>query len=153
MSVEKAVDRCATALVALDEFAAQRIDAAKESLAFCRTLAFECGEGGLERTQFAIVKVGEIGEMQSITNVGEFHHSRMVGAHGGVTRWSRRSGPLLLAENGSEFTRRSTCMRPRIAAGALLAHDVEPALRDTSHERHDVFLFLQRRAQRAQSTE
>ena len=110
MSVEKAVDRCATALVALDEFAAQRIDAAKEGLAFRRTLAFECGKGGLECTQFAIVKIGEIGEMQSITDVGELDHPRVVGTHRGVTRWSRRPGALLLAEHGGEFTRRSTCM-------------------------------------------
>ena len=110
MSVEKAVDRCATALVALDEFAAQRIDATEKCLAFRRPITLECGECGLECTQFPIVKVDEIGEMQSITSVGEFHHSRMVGAHGGVTRWSRRSSPLLLAEHGGEFTRRSTCM-------------------------------------------
>ena len=110
MSVEKAVDRCATALVALDEFAAQRIDAAKQGLAFRRTLALECGEGGLEHTQFAIIKISEIGEMQSITNVGEFHHSRVVGTHRGVTRWSRRPGTLLLAEHSGEFARRSTCM-------------------------------------------
>ena len=110
MSVEQAVDRCATALVTLDKFAAQRVDAAEKGLAFRRPIAFERGEGGLERTQFAIVKIGEIGEMQSITDVGELDHPRVVGTHRGVTRWSHRPGALLLAEYGGEFTRRSTCM-------------------------------------------
>jgi len=152
-SVQQAVNGCATALVALDKFAAQGIDATEEGPAFRRALTFECGKGGLECTQFPVVKIGEISEVQSITDVAEFDDSRVVGTHGGVSRRPRRPGALLLAEHGGEFTRCGTRMRPRTTAGPLHTHDVEPALCDTAHERHHVFFPLQRRAQRAQFTQ
>ena len=152
-SVEEAVDRCAAALVTLDELAAERVDSTEERLALDRSITLEDGQGGFECAQFVVIEVGEVGEMESITDLGEFDDPRMVGADRRIARRPRRTCPLLLAEHGGQFGGCSRGVRSGTPSCALFPHDVEATLRDATHERHDVFFFLQRRTQRAEFTE
>lgn len=153
LSVEKAVDRCAATLVAVDELATQRVDTSEQIPAIGRLGGLEPRQCGLEGGQFTVVEIGKVGEVETITDLGQFDHSGVVGADVGVTWRSDRTRTLLLSEDRRECARFGGRVRAASTTDPLFTHDVEPALRDATNERHHVFLLLQTGAQRTELTE
>lgn len=153
LSVEKAVDRCAAALVAVDELATQRVDTSEQIPAIGRLGGLEPRQCGLKGGQFTVVEIGKVSEVEAITDLCQFDHSGVVGADVGVTWRSDRTRTLLLSEDRRERARFGGCVRAASTTDPLFTHDVEPTLRDATNERHHVFFLLQTCAQRTELTE